>query len=168
MRGVTRELVIFGVLAATYFALTVGLHPISYGPLQIRVSDILSPLSYVLGPAGVAGLTLGTFLANWFSPYGLWDVVIGTACTFTYSSINYALFRVFGYRKTLLPVVAVVDSLVVGAFIGFLLLGLIAGYGNPLVLAALLTLEALIPMSVGALILTPRVARALGIEEATR
>lgn len=160
--------VVVGVLAATYFTLTIALHPISYGPLQVRISDTLSPLSYILGLPGVAGLTLGTLLANVFSPYGFFDVVIGTLCTFTYSLANYALYKLFGYRRILLPVVAIVDSIMVGLFIGFLLLGVIAREGDPIVLTLILAVSSLIPMGLGALILTPLVARALGLEEGER
>ncbi|MEM0341070.1 MAG: QueT transporter family protein [Acidilobaceae archaeon] len=162
---VSAQEIIIGTLAIVYFVLTVALHPISYGPIQVRMSDILSPLSYILGLPGVAGLTLGTFLANFFSPYGFWDVVIGTACTFTYCIINYGLFKLFGYRRVLLPVVALIDSIVVGIYIGIVLLGTIAKAGDPLKLAVLLTGETLIPMSIGALVLVPLVARALGITE---
>lgn len=163
---VARGAIVVAVLAATYFVLTVVLHPISYGPIQMRVSDVMSPLSYILGLPGVAGLTLGTLLANVFSPYGLWDIVIGTLCTFTYSSVNYALYRLFGYRRILLPLIAVIDSVIVGVFIGFILLGLIAEAGDPLVLTAILTLSSLVPMGLGALVLVPLTARALGVEKA--
>lgn len=164
-KKISTRAILVGSLAATYFVLTVALHPISYGPLQVRMSNVLSPLSYILGLPGVAGLTLGTFLANLFSPYGFWDVVIGTACTFTYCVINYSLFRLFGYRKALLPAIALIDSIVVGVYIGVLLLGAIARAGDPLKLAVLLTVESLIPMGVGALVLVPIVARALGVAE---
>lgn len=151
------------VLGASYAALTLMLHPISYGPLQIRVADVLSPLPYVMGFDGVAGVTLGTLVANLFSPYGVWDIVVGTLCTLTYSLINWWLGRTFGYRRALLPLVAVLDSVVVGLFIGVLLLGLMAEAGDPVYLFLLLTGESLVPMSVGALVVVPLVRRRLAL-----
>jgi uncharacterized membrane protein len=149
------------VLAALYAALVIALPSISYGPIQVRVADILSPLPYVMGFESVIGLTLGTLIANAFSPYGVWDTVIGTLCTFTYTLIDWALGKKVGYRKWMLPVVAVINSLVVGLYIGYILLGAVAGAGNPVELFVFLTAESLIPMGVGSLVVVPVVKRYL-------
>jgi uncharacterized membrane protein len=149
------------VLAALYAALVIALPSISYGPIQVRVADILSPLPYVMGFESVIGLTLGTLIANAFSPYGIWDMTIGTLCTFTYTLIDWALGRKVGYRKWMLPVVAVVNSLIVGLYIGYILLGTVAGAGDPVELFVFLTAESLIPMAIGSLVVVPVVKRYL-------
>ena len=149
------------VLAALYAALVIALPSISYGPIQVRVADILSPLPYVMGFESVIGLTLGTLIANASSPYVVWDMTIGTLCTFTYTLIDWALGRTVGYRKWMLPVVAVINSLVVGLYIGYILIGTIAGAGNPVKFFAILTAESLIPMGIGSLVVVPVVKRYL-------
>ncbi len=156
---ISLKLVTAIVIAATYASLVIVLQSISFGPIQVRVADMLSPITYVTGFEGVLGLTLGTLIGNIVSPYGIFDVVIGTLCTFVYSSINWLLGRVFGYRKWLLPVVALVDALVVGIFIGVILQGVIFKAGEPIYLFALLTGENLVATIPGALLLVPLIRR---------
>jgi uncharacterized membrane protein len=68
------------LIAAAYAALTVALAPISYGPIQVRVSEALTVLAFVT-PAAVPGLFLGCFIANLVGGLGLVDVVLGSAAT---------------------------------------------------------------------------------------
>ncbi len=69
------------ILAAIYAALTIGLSPLSYGPVQIRFSECLTLLAF-FNPRWIPGLTIGCFLANMGSPFGLPDMLIGTLATF--------------------------------------------------------------------------------------
>ncbi len=158
---ISRKVLMALVLAAIYAALVIGLQPISFIQIQIRIADILSPVTYVTGFEGVVGLTIGTLIANTVSPYGVFDMAIGTLCTFAYSILNWFLGKVFGYRKVLLLVVAVLDAAVVGLFIGVLLLGIIFNAGNLLHLFMLLTLENLVATSIGAFLVVPRVRKYL-------
>ncbi|MCS7111279.1 MAG: QueT transporter family protein [Ignisphaera sp.] len=147
------------VIAAVYISLVVLLHPLSFGPIQIRVADMLSPLPYIMGIESVLALTLGTAVANIFSPFGIWDIVIGTVCTLTYSIINYIIGKLFGYRRWLLPIVAVVDSIIVGLYIGVVLLGYIFEAGQPHMLFLLVLLGNLAATIPGALIVIPAIRR---------
>lgn len=81
----TRYLAEVGIIAALYAVLTIVLAPISYGPLQIRVSEALCVLPYFTG-AAVPGLFLGCLIANSFglllgSSLGLMDVIVGSLTT---------------------------------------------------------------------------------------
>ena len=67
------------LVAAVYVALCLVLAPISYGPVQIRVSEALTLLP-VLCPEAVVGVTLGCFVANLFTGVPL-DMVVGTLAT---------------------------------------------------------------------------------------
>lgn len=71
-----------GVIAALYTVLTVipPFSSLSYGPLQFRVSEILTLLAF-FNPEYIWGLTIGCFVANLFSPYIL-DILIGTFASF--------------------------------------------------------------------------------------
>ncbi len=71
-----------GLIAGLYFVLTVapGLNAISYGPLQFRVSEVLTVLAY-FEPAAIPGLWLGAAAANFYGPFGLIDVVFGSSLT---------------------------------------------------------------------------------------
>jgi uncharacterized membrane protein len=69
-----------GIIAALYAGLTITFHPISYGPLQVRISEALTLLPFLF-PAAIPGLTLGCALANLFGPFGLIDVLVGSLLT---------------------------------------------------------------------------------------
>ena len=69
------------VIAALYAALTIALAPISYGAVQVRISEAMTLLP-ILMPEAVAGVTLGCFLANLLGGSMLPDIVFGTLATF--------------------------------------------------------------------------------------
>lgn len=76
----TKNLVKTAMIAAVYGALTFFLAPISYGPIQFRLTEILVLLAFI--DAGyVPGLVLGCVIANFFSPIGIADVVFGSFAT---------------------------------------------------------------------------------------
>jgi uncharacterized membrane protein len=97
-----------GLLAALYAALTLapGLNSLAYGQVQFRVSEGLLPLATV-DPAAVAGLTLGTAIANTASPMGLADVVFGSLLTLVATLLMYRI----GPRWLALAVPIVVNGL---------------------------------------------------------
>lgn len=68
------------VIAAIYAVLTVCLQPLSFGAGQFRLSEALTLLP-VLTPAAVPGLAVGCFISNLASPFGIIDVILGTAAT---------------------------------------------------------------------------------------
>jgi len=76
-----RRLVILAMIAAVYAAITVALGYFAYGPIQFRVSEALHLLAF-FNPIFLPGLTLGVLIANFFSPYGLVDIVFGTMASF--------------------------------------------------------------------------------------
>ena len=68
------------MIAALYAVLTVALAPISYGPVQLRVSEALTLLPWYR-PEAVFGLFAGCVVANFFGGYGLVDMAAGSAAT---------------------------------------------------------------------------------------
>lgn len=68
------------MIAAVYAALTVTLAPISYGPLQFRVSEALTLLPFYMSEA-VPGLFIGCVFANAYGGFGLADMVFGGLAT---------------------------------------------------------------------------------------
>lgn len=75
-----RRLVTAAVIGALYAALTMALAPISYGPLQFRVSEALCILPYFL-PYTMWGLFFGCMAANLASAAGILDIVFGSLAT---------------------------------------------------------------------------------------
>ncbi len=76
----TRNLTRAAVIAAAYCALTLLLRPISYGEIQLRVSEALTLLP-ILTPAAVPGLFIGCILANLLGSSTIIDIVFGSMAT---------------------------------------------------------------------------------------
>lgn len=67
-------------IAAVYIALTMMFQPISFGPVQFRVSEALCILPFFT-PAAIPGLFIGCFLSNFFCGAVLMDVIFGSLAT---------------------------------------------------------------------------------------
>ncbi|MDR2649689.1 MAG: QueT transporter family protein [Clostridiales bacterium] len=78
--NLTKRIAISGVIAALYVVLTLGLAPISFEAVQFRISEILNLMAFI-DPLYGAGVILGCFIANSFSPFGLPDIIFGTLAT---------------------------------------------------------------------------------------
>lgn len=68
----TRTIAYAGLIAALYAILTMVLAPISFGPIQLRIANLLKPL-VLFNPAFAIGFGIGDFVANSLSPFGAWD-----------------------------------------------------------------------------------------------
>ncbi len=73
------KLAVSAVIAAVYAALTIVLAPISYGPVQFRVSEALTALPFLM-PGTVWGIFIGCVLANLYTGSVL-DIVFGSLAT---------------------------------------------------------------------------------------
>lgn len=70
----TRIVVYAALAAAVYVVVTMAFAPISYGPVQFRVSELLKPLA-LTHPLFALAFFVGNGLANLTSPFGAWDFV---------------------------------------------------------------------------------------------
>jgi uncharacterized membrane protein len=75
----TRSLCLSALIAALYAALTLLLAPISYGPIQLRLSEALTVLPILL-PQAVPGLFVGCLIANLYTGM-LTDILFGSLAT---------------------------------------------------------------------------------------
>ena len=69
------------LIASIYFVTTYFFKDISYGPIQFRVAEILNVLAFY-NPMYVIGVTVGCFIANLYSQFGIYDLIFGTLHTF--------------------------------------------------------------------------------------
>ena len=70
-----------GIIAALYFALTIAAQAISFGPIQVRISEALCVLPFFT-PAAIPGLFIGVVLANLAgTPLGPYDILFGSLAT---------------------------------------------------------------------------------------
>lgn len=90
----TRKLCQIAMIAALYAAITLAVSPISYGPFQFRVSEMLTILPAFTGMA-IPGLTIGCVIANLIgaftgiNPIGLIDAVVGSSATLIAAILAY-------------------------------------------------------------------------------
>ena len=86
-KNAVKKLTRGAIIAALYTARTRIVAPLSFGPIQLRLSEALTVLPAVCPPS-IVGLTLGCLISNVLgfvlgaNPLGLVDAVVGTAATF--------------------------------------------------------------------------------------
>ena len=83
------------VIAALYAGLTyaAGFFNLAYGSIQFRFSEALTVLACIT-PAAIPGLTIGCFIGNLNSPFGILDIVLGTLATFLAAYFTYVTRKV--------------------------------------------------------------------------
>ncbi len=75
----TKRLVRGAAIAAIYAILTLVLP--AYGPLQFRLSEIMTLLAFY-NPVYIMPLTIGCAIANLASPFGIIDIIFGSLASF--------------------------------------------------------------------------------------
>ncbi len=103
------NLVRLALIAAMYVALTLLIAPLAFGPVQFRFSEVLVLLCFYRKDYSPA-LILGCFIANLFSPFGLYDIIFGTLATAVAVIPMYYMKNIF--LAALLPVVS--NGVIVG------------------------------------------------------
>ena len=68
------------VICALYVALTYAFMSLAYGPIQVRIGEGLTLLPLIY-PESIFALFLGCVLANIGSPFGFYDISIGSVTT---------------------------------------------------------------------------------------
>ncbi|MDD3831465.1 MAG: QueT transporter family protein [Clostridia bacterium] len=80
MKSLTRIICFNAIISALYVALTLLLAPISYGIVQLRVAESLTILPCIM-PYSIWGLFIGCILSNLASPFGIYDILLGSLIT---------------------------------------------------------------------------------------
>ena len=111
----TKDITISAMVAALYTVLAFVFAPISFGPVQFRVSEALTLLPFCL-PQTVPGLFVGCLISNIIGGFGIIDIVFGSAATLAAAIITAKMPNV--WLAALPPVV--VNALVVGFYIAIL------------------------------------------------
>ncbi len=119
------EFIITGALiAAAYAGLTYlsNVFGLAYGPIQLRVSEVLTVLP-IFTPAAIPGLTLGCFIAN-IGSFNAADMIFGTFATLLAAILTYMLkeikFKNIPFLAMLPPVF--VNAVIIGLEIAWLYL----------------------------------------------
>ena len=117
----TKRMAAISMIAALYAGLTLVLSPISYGPIQVRISEMLTMLPLFYSPA-LWGVTLGCFISNLVGVFlginilGVYDVFIGTVATLLAALIT---VKCKDIKIGKIPVVSILAPIVMnGLFVG--------------------------------------------------
>jgi uncharacterized membrane protein len=71
----TKHVVLSALIGALYFVLTVGIAPLSYGPVQFRISEMLKVFC-LFNPFASLGIGIGDFFTALVSPFASpWELV---------------------------------------------------------------------------------------------
>ncbi len=115
MKTNVRGLTYAGIIACIYAVLTLmpGLNALSYGPVQLRVSEVMTVLP-LFTPWAVPGLTIGCLIANIIGSPMILDTVFGTAATLLAACATYILRK----KKILaLSMPAIFNGIIIGSML---------------------------------------------------
>ena len=96
------------LIAALYVVLTMIFAPISFGPMQVRIAEMLTILP-LFTAAAVPGLFVGCVLGNLLGGAVLLDVIFGSLATLIGAALGYVLRS----ERWLVPVPAVVSNTII-------------------------------------------------------
>lgn len=143
------------VIAAAYVVLTLPLAQFAFGPIQLRLAEALTALA-ALTPAAIPGLFMGCLLANILNPQNLGpvDIIGGSLATLTAAWMTWRLrialtgrepaetgkpgrkdpsgrfdWRRFSKKVLMLTPPVVVNALVVGFYLPFIIPGQVVSAG---------------------------------------
>jgi len=125
----TKSIVLSALIGALYFVLTVGIAPLSYGPVQFRISEILKVFC-LFNPFVSVGLAIGDFFTALVSPFASpWEMIFmpitdllgGLLACLLYKKLNRYVVMVIYAVTTSFSVAYMLVALGVGGF--WLMLG---------------------------------------------
>ena len=114
-------------IAALYVVLTLIFAPISFGEMQVRISEALTILP-MFTPAAIPGLFVGCVLGNLLGGAIVWDVVFGSMATLIGAVGGYLLRK----NRWLVPLPTVLANAIIVPFV------LRYGYGVELPVALMM------------------------------
>lgn len=143
----TQFIITGALIAAAYAGLTYlsNIFGLAYGPIQLRVSEVLTVLP-VFTPAAIPGLTVGCFISN-IGSFNALDLIFGTVATLIAAILTYYLRNIKFKNLPLLAFLppVLVNAIVIGfeiawfflpegySFWGFIISGLQVGIGQLIV-----------------------------------
>lgn len=98
------------MITAVYAILTIVCASISYGAINLRISEVIVFLAF-FNKKYIPGLVMGCFLANLASPMGIYDVIFGTLATVL------VCFAMYHLKNLYMGAIAggVINGIIVGA-----------------------------------------------------
>ena len=117
-----KKIINISILTALYVVLCFISAPISFGPIQFRISEILCLLA-IKYKWSIISLTLGCFISNLlFGGLGIIDVIFGSIATFIACLLAYRFRNIKIKNVNLLSALTIVliNGLIIGIEFGFI------------------------------------------------
>ncbi len=145
MKLTTTEVVRVAVIGALYAVFTVGIAPLSYGPIQFRLAEIFK-VFVLFDPLYAVGIGIGTFFGNLASPFvGPWELIFMPLTDIAGGVIAYYLFQALRNRYPFAPLS--VYAITTSASVGLMLTAL--GVGGFWILAGSVAVSELVILIAG-------------------
>ncbi|GAA0748219.1 QueT transporter family protein [Clostridium oceanicum] len=111
------KIVFAALIAAIYSILTISLAPISYGQLQVRVSESLTLLPF-FSSYSILGVFVGCIISNIIGGNGIIDIVFGSLTTLIAAILTYYIGKSnLRFKKILAPLPPIILNAIVIGFI---------------------------------------------------
>ncbi|MBR3248290.1 MAG: QueT transporter family protein [Clostridiales bacterium] len=109
-----------GIVAALYVVFTAPFANIAYGPIQVRIAEVMTVFPIFSGGM-ILGVTLGCFIANLINPGNLGpvDIIGGSLATLIAGILSYIIGKKNKWLGLIPPIV--VNGIIVGGYLPFLL-----------------------------------------------
>jgi len=115
----TKHVVYIALIGALYAVLTVAIAPLSYGPIQFRVSEFLKVFC-LFNPLTAVGIAMGDILSASISPFvSLWELIFMPVTDILGGYAAYTLYKVMKQRFPVLPMV--LYSMTTAVSVGYML-----------------------------------------------
>lgn len=89
-----RTIVINGILAALYIAVSFLIQPLVFGSFQFRIPEMFNHL-IIFNKKYFYGIVIGVFFTNLFSPLGILDLIFGVGQSVLALLISIAIVKYF-------------------------------------------------------------------------
>ena len=119
-RNNIKFIVFSGIVAALYVVFTAPFANIAYGPIQVRIAEVMTVFPIFSGGM-IPGATLGCFIANLINPGNLGpvDIIGGSLATLIAGILSYIIGKKNKWLGLIPPIV--VNGIIVGGYLPFLL-----------------------------------------------
>lgn len=97
-----------GMIAALYIVLTFAFAPISFGPVQVRIAEILTILP-MFTPSAIYGLFIGCLVGNIVGGAVIWDIIFGSLATLIGAGLGYLLRK----NRWLVPIPSILSNAII-------------------------------------------------------
>ena len=119
--SLTNKIVKSALIAGLYALLTLILQPISYGPVQFRLSEMLILIVFI-NSNYIVGLTVGCLISNFFGGFGLLDMIFGTLATFlSLVCISLTAKKINGLKGLIIASLwpTIINGLIIGIMLNY-------------------------------------------------